>query len=412
MEASELKQELTGAIKPLQDSLVELKGRIDNAEKVYGSQSSEAKVAKEAADKTLSEIGEVKARLTGIEQKITAPVGDGARSAKSAGEMFVESDEFKAAAQRGNGFRGNISVEIPSDIWRKTAIVNATPNNDQPLVQADRQPGVVIVNAQPLRIRQLLSTLPTSSNSVAFTRMTTKPTAAAPQGKNASPAARENVAKAESAMAFELVNIPVETIAHWIPASKQVLSDAPQLQGIINTEMIYGLKKEEDDELLNGDGTQNALFGLIDGATAYDTGLDVVGDTKIDTLRRAMLQLELAFHTTGVFVLNPEDWADIELKKDGNERYLYGSPSGLLGPSIWGRPVVSTAVIGQGDFLAFDNGPDVVQLFDRQGYSVTISTEHSDYFIRNMVAILCEERLALAVKKPLGLVTGSYPTSA
>ena len=50
----------------------------------------------------------------------------------------------------------------------------------------------------------------------------------------------------------------VITIAHWIPASRQVLDDAPMLQSYINVRMTYGLKLEEEDELLNGDGSQTS----------------------------------------------------------------------------------------------------------------------------------------------------------
>ena len=39
-------------------------------------------------------------------------------------------------------------------------------------------------------------------------------------------------------------------------------------------------------------------------------------------------------------------------------------------------------------------------IFDRMGVTVRQSDSHSDYFILNKVAILAEERLALAVFRP------------
>lgn len=39
---------------------------------------------------------------------------------------------------------------------------------------------------------------------------------------------------------------------------------------------------------------------------------------------------------------------------------------------------------------------------------VFISDSHSDYFIKNLLAILCEERLALANKRPDAFVTGDF----
>ena len=144
-------------------------------------------------------------------------------------------------------------------------------------------------------------------------------------------------------------------------------------------------------------------------APAYDTALDVSTDTKVDTLRRAILDLALNDHPAGVIVVHPTDWAGIELTKDSNGSYVWANPNSQLGPTIWGVPVISTAGITVDNFLAMDNGPDVAQIFDREDASITISTEHSDFFVKNMVAILAEERLALVVYKPLGIITGTFP---
>jgi hypothetical protein len=39
---------------------------------------------------------------------------------------------------------------------------------------------------------------------------------------------------------------------------------------------------------------------------------------------------------------------------------------------------------------------------------VEVSTEHADFFIRNLVAILAEQRLALAVKQAAALTYGDF----
>jgi HK97 family phage major capsid protein len=405
----QLKSDFTEGIKSLRENLGKFKEDADKEIKAVGKMSEDTK---QNIDKTLSEISEFKGRLTAIEQKLTAPRGgEGDEAAKSLGQVVTESDEFKSITSRGASFKGSASFSIPKEIWRKTAIVNATGQN-QPLVPSDRRAGIIGPQLQRLRIRDLLNTVRTASNMIEFTKEASFTNNAAPQGKSSSPQVYENVAKAESAMTFTLENEPVQTIAHWIPASKQVLADAPQLQGYIDGRLRYGLKLKEEAQLLSGTGAGGDLNGLITQATAYSTGYDVVGDTKIDTLRRIMLQAELAFFELSGFVLNPQDWADIELKKDVNKNYIYGSPSGLLGPSIWGRPVVSTPSVSQGTFLAGDFSSNVCDIYDREEVNVTISTEHDTFFIKNMVAILCEERLALVVYKPEGLLHGSYPASA
>ena len=60
----------------------------------------------------------------------------------------------------------------------------------------------------------------------------------------------ENVTKPESNITFTLSSAPVVTIAHWLAASRQLLSDAPALAGYIDSRLTYGLKYLEQEEIL------------------------------------------------------------------------------------------------------------------------------------------------------------------
>jgi hypothetical protein len=48
-------------------------------------------------------------------------------------------------------------------------------------------------------------------------------------------------------------------------------------------------------------------------------------------------------------------------------------------------------------------------VFRRSDATVEVSREHSDYFVRNMAAILCEERLALGVLHSGSILYGQFP---
>jgi len=73
---------------------------------------------------------------------------------------------------------------------------------------------------------------------------------------------------------------------------------------------------------------------------------------------------------------------------------------------LWGLSVVPTPSMTQGQFLVGDF-TGYCALFDRQAASLEVSREHSDFWVRNLLAVLCEERLALAVFYPGAFVVGT-----
>ena len=218
----------------------------------------------------------------------------------------------------------------------------------------------------------------------------------------------EGAKKPESSLKFDLVSTTAKVIAHYMKASRQILSDASQLASLIDGRLRYGLAFKEEQQLLNGDGTGQNLLGIIPQATAFAAPFDPAGtETNIDNIRLAFLQAELAeFPSTGV-VMNPIDWARIELLKDTTGRYIIGNPQGIIGASLWNRPVVTTQAITVDKFLAgaFKLG---AQLFDRWQARVEVATENEDDFVKNLVTVLAEERLALAVYRPEAFIYGDF----
>lgn len=359
------------------------------------SMTTETKNALEALGAKATEVVD---RLIALEQK-AAKLPEQADRVLSLGEQFIKMEGFaKWQATR----QGALRMEMP-ELSNKAAIVNATGQN-QPLVPAQRIPGIIYEPERPLTIRDLLPVGTTGSNLIEFTRENVYTDNAGPQYSSPN---RENVAKNESGITFTLANTPVVTLAHWIPVSKQVLSDAPQLQSYINTRLMYGLKLEEEDELLNGDGTGGKLSGILNAGnfTAYNRA--VSGDTKVDTLRRAITQVVLSNYAADAIVLHPADWEDIELTKATDGQYVWSNPAISAGPQLWGRRVVPSQAITEGTFLtgSFSMG---AQIWDRQQAAVQVSFENADNFTKNMATILAEERLALTVYRPKAFVSGQF----
>jgi len=348
-----------------------------------------------------TEFKDCRDRLLAVEQLIAAKGKLGGNEApKSIYDIIVESDEFKACSAAGVKARTMEPVNIGS--FHKTQIVNATGQN-QPLVPSQRVDGIIVPAEQRLTIRDIIPQARTSTNLIEYASEATFTNNAGPQG-GGSPGNAEGELKPESAMTFALANAPVITIAHWIPASRQVLADASMLQGHISGRLVYGLKLEEEQELLTSTGAAGELNGLCNQAAAFSYG--VTNQTALDTLLKALLQVSLSNYEASAFVLNPINWVDIMLLKDTTGRYLFSDPQNMVAPRLWAKPVVATVSMTNGKFLAgaFNLA---AQIWDREDATVRISENVNDHFIKNLVAILAEERLGLTVYRPAALVYGN-----
>lgn len=350
---------------------------------------------KEKVDKLLAEQGALQARLQAAEQKmVDMETKSGDKSApQSMGEQFATSEGWTAYAKSGGG-RGSHRSSV-------NAAITSAAGSGGSLVEPTRVPGIIGPGLRRLTVRDLLNWGRTSSNSVEFVRESGFTNNANVVSENPS------AGKPESNLTFELDTAPVATIAHWVQASRQILDDAPMLQSYIDGRLTYGLKLKEEQQLLNGSGVGLNIDGIYTQATAYSNpGVSITGETAIDRLRVAMLQVELAEYYADGVVLNPINWTEIELTKETTRGYIMANPAGILGPVLWGRPVVSTQAMTADTFLvgSFQMG---AQGWDRQDVNVTVSFEDRDNFIKNMATILVEERLALTVYRAESFVKGS-----
>jgi HK97 family phage major capsid protein len=357
---------------------------------------------KDAVAKMNEDGQKLQGRMLEVEQKLADLKTAGPAKEPTLGEKFVADPKFKEFALAARS-PGNMRHRFDLKAHGLKTITSIESSAGQG-IWSTRLPGVIEEPLRPLSIRDLLDTGTTDSNLIEWVRENVY--------TNEADVVSEGALKPESNITYEKLDVPVRTIAHWIRASKQVLADFKQLQTMINGRMRWGLRIKEEDEILYGDGTGEHLLGLIPQATDYNTALNRTGDTFIDIIRHAILQVRLAFYPASGIVVSPTDWHNIELTKDNENRYLMASPSGRIPAMLWGLPVVeSDGMATSGEFLvgAFRLA---ATLFDREEAAILLSTEDRDNFIRNLVTILAEERLALAVTRPRAFVHGSFPSGS
>jgi HK97 family phage major capsid protein len=331
---------------------------------------------------------------------------------KSIGDEFINSAEFKSL----NGGRNGANMPAPfvtsatltAGHYNVKDVYSALPTGTPGSFGTIQRDPIVVPPMRTRRVRDLFPVRTTSAAVIEYFRMTGF-------ANNAGAVADRNNdntnfgVKPQSSFTFVGEQAPVRTIAHWEAAHRNVLADEPQLRSIIDNELMYGLRLQEDAQILSGDGTGENLNGVLSttGIQEYawsDGATDPVPDTKADAIRRAATLAFLAYYEPTGVVLHPNDWEDIELAKDNNGQYLVAVSVALGGePRLWRIPVVETPAIPEGTALvgAFGTG---AQLYDREQASIRISEQHSDFFVRNAIVVLAEQRLALAVKRPEAFV--------
>lgn len=274
------------------------------------------------------------------------------------------------------------------------------PNYD-PVIQ----PGI----RQELRIRDLLTTVPVSGQNYTYFKENLHTRGAAPVA--------EGGLKPTSNVTFTTQTDRVKKIAVWMPVTDEALDDVPQLMAYLQELLRYDLKLEEERQILKGDGTGENLNGLMTQATVYNAELTKAGDTAIDLVRRAIYQVrKQSMLSADGIVMTELDWMNIELQKDGENRYLFANLQGLVTPVLWGRPVVTSDSVDEGDadtggeFLVANFARSSV-LFDRMSFLFKMGLIN-DQFIKNERALLVEERLGLGVRRREGLVKGRFTVAA
>ena len=400
----------------------ELKGHFDQAavemKSLVERQSEEIKKYGETTQATATQIkavgdrlesmqGDVKAmdeRVKNVEMKANHPgYASSAPARKSLGQHFVDSENYKHASERRMKSVDPVTVE--GSFFRKDITSAAASAGD--LVDAMRLPEIYNNPLESVHIRNFLNVGSTTSNNVEFMEEVLFTNSAAPQYNSQGTPTNELVAKNKSDITFDLKSNAVITLAHYVIASRQILDDASMLRSYIDGRLREGLAIEEDAQILYGTGTGGELAGIMTNANIQNAGGVASGDSSLDHIRKAIALGRTAQYQMNGIIMHPNDWADIELTKGDDGHYIWVTVPNGGEPRLWRVPVFETTAINEGDFLV-GNWSLAAQLWDREQSTIRVSESHSDLFVKNGVAILAEERVALTVYRPQAFVKGSF----
>jgi HK97 family phage major capsid protein len=340
------------------------------------------------------------------------------RRLKTIGEIFTESAQYKSMmAGLPEGFYAGKSHVSSQPVGVKALITGLADTSAGAFITTDRQGDFELLGRRELTLRDMVSKRRTGSDTVEFVQQTTQMNSAAPVAEAttaAMPTAPGTAGalvlpagggyKPEGSVAYAVVTTTVKTIAEWIPATKRSLADVAQLRGLIDQELREDLAEEEEDQILNGSGSGENLLGILNTSgiqtQAYSSTVAGV-DPKTETLFRARTKvMTVGRARPTAYLLNPLDWESIALARLAKNPANEGE--GLATERLHGLPVNLSEAIAAGRALVGDFRKAVI--WDREQASISATDSHADFFIRNLVAILGEERLAFGVLRPKAFV--------
>jgi HK97 family phage major capsid protein len=297
------------------------------------------------------------------------------RAPQTWGEMFVASDAFRT--YRGHG--SSDEIELPGLFGRAAAdpiLVSTTPAGVLDPYRHQVTPWSMV---SPLL--DSLGRVSTNSNTIVWYAWSAPyPTAQVVAEGAVKPPADITVTPTTSSL---------NTYAHYKAISRQALEDIPQVQSIVENQLRGGI-------LLALEAAVAAALAASTGAAGIPT---VTNAQLLAGIRIAFAQVQAAgYASPNAVLLNPTDFANLDLavmQTAGIVPTLNGSFWGLRAVSVPSLPV-GTAYVGQ-----FSEG---VQLFSRDTVSVYMTDSHTDYFVKNLLVILAEQRALVAVTAPKAMV--------
>ncbi len=338
----------------------------------------------------------IDSRLSALEAKGNRPNYGPAGNNNTTGSKVIESDGFTA-------FRDQKIDRFRVELERKSFLSGTTEySTDTTLVRPDRWPGIIDPAERVFRIRDLVPQSVTQSNLVEYTRESAVI-------DNADIQEFEGDLKGETSFEFQLKDATVVTIAHFTRASKQILDDSADLTNYLDRRLLYFLALKEETELLTGDGKLTGILQPGEHVPFDPAGLPATA-THIDILAAAQTQLRITDNEPNGIAIHPADWNVIRTLKGDDAHYIAGYPAADTPNQLWGLPVVVTPSIPAGTFLTGDFQRGAV-IWDRQPPTIEISRNVNDDFVRNMVTILAEIRIAMAVVRPESFVVGTFDPS-
>lgn len=391
--------------------------KIDNAYKGYDAARDEANELRARADRLMEIAGE---KATESKDSVSR------REARAAvADVLLRSDAYKREIARlgatpgGSSIRSGVRIEMDPvevltrdeamDFLRLRTLITSSAGSGGGLIWSDRKDLVVMKPERSVRLLDVITIGSTDSDTVEWTKETTRTHAAAEFAPGSTTNAISNTQAVwpnEAAYGFTKQSTSVKDLGHWVPSTKKAFADGGQLRTLVNGALRKGVLLRVELQCLAGDGTGENLTGITTAATGIGS-IALGADTRFDAAHKAVTTVRVATEgeEPGHIGIHPNDWEQIVLEKDSAGNYVHGRAAVEMN-SIWGlTPIISTVFTeGTPVIGAYDNAT----LWVREGVALSASDSHLDFFLKELVAVKATMRAAFAVTQPLAFckITG------
>ena len=366
----------------------------------------EARSALEGIDARISENLKMEVRSQEIEDGMSRFLGAVADNGqvedqRSFGARFVDSDEYRSWSDAGG--RGHIP-QIPVDgmDWRSVTDVTSGTTSGGALVQNQRlaRVGQDFLDRKTWLI-DLLPTIPINGP-VEYVQ-DQSPLA---DFANKAVEVAETSAKPQAGPTLAVISESPAVIAAWVNITRQIAADAPQLQAYLDSRLRYTLKRRADGQVINGDGNSPNLSGLLDRSGIL-TEAPGGSEARAVTIRKGITTMEENESVPEIIVLNPGDHELFDLLNVSSAG-LHATPDLTAPPSgtAWGLRVVKSNAIASGTAMLID--PMALAVLDRQQPTAYTTDSHGTNFTSNILTLLLELRLGLALFDPDGVLKVTF----
>ncbi|MCW2591768.1 MAG: phage prohead protease, family [Mycobacterium sp.] len=251
----------------------------------------------------------------------------------------------------------------------------------------------VIETGRPAQ--SVLDVLPsrTVNPSYSFLRQSVRTNNAAPV-----PRARPSRPPSSASSPFENRLRVVAHLSEQIP--HYLLSDNVALEKFVADELVWGLRRAVENEVIAGDGTGEHFTGILNTSGIL---VQAFATNALTSVRKGLTALDVSGYEAGAIVLSAADWEAIELlESSSGATDVRGVPIDPVARRLWGVPVVLNQ--GLGVKVGLILGKDAVTVHHDGAVDVRWSENVASDFAANFVRCRVEGRFGVSVNQPGAVV--------